>query len=165
MPMTCRVAPILSLEWLLKPVFIFFSNRDTIIPDIFRIFAAHKSLGRSRRDSLAALEQAAFFHNELDYPDSCRTLWGGIHLLPGSRQRCHRHGVVDVDYGICRSLCLERCIASQSHPNDSHRHSLSRLDRHWSRGSCRRRHLHLPWACHFLANLFSNHADRFNHRS
>ena len=165
MPMTNRVAPIPTLEWLLKPVFIFFSNRDTIIPDIFRIFAAHKSLGRSRRDSLAALEQAAFFHNELDYLDSCRTLWGGIHLLPWPCQRSHRHGVVDVDYGICRTLCLERCFASQSHPNDSHRHSLSRLDRHRCCGCRRRRHLYLPWACHLLANLFFNHADCLNHRS
>ena len=61
MPMTKRVAPIPSLERLLNTSFHLFSIGNTIIPDIFRIFAAHKSLGRSRRDSLAALEQAAFF--------------------------------------------------------------------------------------------------------
>ena len=71
---TRRVAPIPSLERLLNTSFHLFSIGNTVIPDIFRIFAAHKSLGRSRRDSLAALEQAAFFLNELDYPDSCRTL-------------------------------------------------------------------------------------------
>ena len=74
MPITRQVAPIPSLERLLNTSFYLFSIGNTIIPDIFRIFAAPKSLGRSRRDSLAALEQAACIPNELDYLDFRRTL-------------------------------------------------------------------------------------------
>ena len=106
-----------------------------------------------------------FLVYELDFTCGCRTLRGGLHLLPGPCQISRRHRMVVLDGRFPRVHVCQHGPVGQGHADDAAGDGLPRLDGHRRRRDGHHGHLRFSRAGHVLAAVLYRDTHRIGDRT